>query len=215
MSEVSQLRTRVAELEARLAALEPKPAPPPALERYREPAVSIVNVVERGAFVMATDAQLKSLLKIVLAKFPHLALKGDVITVQDKEKYLDGFRGAFWRLGHMNRIDDQLDSSHMNGFWLDESRDWLRQYGGRFSADVSLKNWLAAIVAHGDVSYATPDAFATMQGLAFGLLAVGTGAGRRCTNAWKRLIAGEARVREPLRIPVPTEKASPVRITGG
>jgi hypothetical protein len=197
-------------LEARVA--EFAPAPKPALPRYEEPAVRISYPAAKGDFEMASDAQLKRLLKIVLARFPHLMLKGE-ITDRDKDKYFDGFRGAFFRLGHMNRIDDKLDTSHMNGFWRGECEDWLREYGRQFCSDVSLKNWVAAIVAHGDVSYATPDAFATMQGLGFGLLAVGDGAGRRPANKWRGLLDGTAPMREPERLPSVGDKPSPVRIT--
>ena len=194
MSEVSQLKQRIGELETRLAALEPAPIKPAA--RYQEPVVSVSYPSAPGTFEMPSDAQLKHLLKIVLARFPHLMLKGDV-TDRDKEIYFYGFRACFYRLGHMNRIDGRLDATRSNGFWKGETEDWLRTHGGRFSSDVSLKNWIAAVVAHTDIRYATPDAFATMQGLGFGLIAIGEGVGRKPGNAWRKLVMGD-RIREPV-----------------
>ena len=192
--EVADLRARVAELEARVA--EFAPAPKPALPRYEEPAVRLSYPAAKGDFEMASDTQLKRLLKIVFARFPHLMLKGDV-TDRDKYIYFDGFKACFYRLGFMNRIDNKLDTSRTNGFWKGETEDWLRTYGGRFSSDVSLKNWIAAVVGHTDIRYATPDAFATMQGLGFGLIAIGDGVGRKPGNAWRKLLMGD-RIREPV-----------------
>jgi hypothetical protein len=213
MSEVSQLKARINQLESRLAALEPKLAPTPEPEKYREPEVRISTFVERGEFAMPDEKQSKRLLQIVQARYSALKLVGDV-TERDLATELSQFRAGFWHLGHVHRRLDGLDSVGYPSYYVDIARNWLRQFGGRFGEDISIKTWLAAVVGHADIAFATQDAFTTPYGFAVGIVPIGTG-GLRCHNAWKQLLAGEIRVREPLRIPVPTEKASPVRIYSG
>jgi hypothetical protein len=94
---------------------------------------------------------------------------------------------------------------------VDIARGWLRQFGGRYGEDISIKTWLAAVLAHADIPVASQDAFTTPYGFAVGIIPVGAG-GRPCTNAWKKLLDGSLRVPELQRIPVPGERPSPVRI---
>jgi hypothetical protein len=66
MSE-AELKARIADPEAEVAALKPRPAPAPP-NKYQEPEVRISTFVEHGEFMMPDQKQSKRLLQIVQAR---------------------------------------------------------------------------------------------------------------------------------------------------
>lgn len=194
MSE-AELKARIAKLEARLAALEPKPAPAPA--KYQEPVATITTFVEHGEFVMPDERQSRQLLGIVQARYPALKLVGD-ITERDRETELQRFRAALFYLGHVDRrADGTLDTRAYPPWYCDEARIWLRAYGGKYGEDISVKTYLAAALGHGDIAIGSQDNFRNEYGFGIGIVPVGSG-GRKCSNKWRTLLDGSARVREPV-----------------
>ena len=194
--EIASLKAEIASLQARVAELEPAPKPEPAPLRYQEREVSITCVIERGAFVMPDEAQSRRLLAIVQARYFALKLRGDA-TDRDRETELRRFRAAFYHIGHMDRMVEELNAKAYPSWWSEGSEIWLQQFGGKFTSDLTTKTWLSALVAHGDVRFSTRDGFNTHYDFGVGLIALGTG-GRKCTNAWKKLLDGSLRVRGPV-----------------
>ncbi len=187
-AENAALRAKVAALEA--AAPKPKPVPPKPRE---EEGVRIIELPpDCGQFTKPSEAELRQLMRVVLAKYPTLAPDTRFARdIEERERdFFNQFRAAFIGLASITRTD-AVDYKKFASFWIDEAEANARARGD--STTISLQPFIAAVVGHGDVAFTK---FAeSSDEKAFGL-AIG-GGGCLATDRWHEVLAG--RVPEPVQ----------------
>jgi hypothetical protein len=115
---------RINELEAENQRLRAKlaragVASAPEVNRSVEPRVTITYQKDQNfSFVMASGDELRRLYRIVLARYPQLATRG-----QQTDEAFGGFCRAFLRVGHLGR--DKLNDRYALVSWADDARFWL------------------------------------------------------------------------------------------
>jgi hypothetical protein len=137
---IDQLEAENAEFRARLAKLEPKPAPAPVAQ---EPPHRLITVLPNfnSLFRMPTARELHQLHLIVSASYP----KFGPANVSDDE-----FRIAFLIVGQLHRSpQSKIDKIHSISWWLDELTDWAKVHS--IYQEISALALCGAVLAHGDV----------------------------------------------------------------
>ena len=112
MSEVSELKLRVAELEARLSALEPKSKPAGPVTPRQEEGVRIFYPPEQTGFIEPSAEQLRRLLVLIYTKWPTLARRLD-----DSSQTFDSIQQTMFALGVMKRTAE-VDYGKSAGVWI-------------------------------------------------------------------------------------------------
>jgi hypothetical protein len=203
--ELEELKATVADLGQRLSALEGAQRRTVVAARAPEPQVQILTgeaATGRSSFPMPSNTELLHLRKLVLAKYPMLKPAISARFADDDERNdVEAFVSAFKRIAELGRLD-LLDSKRALSWWVDEAGAWLQERG--FSAQVPLKPYMAATIAHGDVLYSLDH---WPHEAAVGLAAHG---GRIADGAgWRRALAG--RLLGPIEQPKRQESQTEVR----
>jgi hypothetical protein len=98
------------------------------------------------SFVMPSKDELHRLYEITLRAHPQLAPQR-----RDSGEALQYFTHAFYRIGHLGR--DKLESRYDLIGFAEEATIWLRQHGVTLIIRLLPVDFIAAVVAHGDVDY--------------------------------------------------------------
>ncbi|MEW6438012.1 MAG: hypothetical protein AB1508_12685 [Pseudomonadota bacterium] len=159
-AEVAALKAQNASLEKRLAALEPKAI---AEGKPLEPGTK-VHTIPTGIpddFEMPTDQEFAKLEKAVVKAFPHL-----IEREYEPETFSKGFKAAFVGLAAMRRLDEPQSKWYPVAY--KEECETRAKRAGLFS-DINWYAFIAAVVAHGDVCYATKMELGVPQYIELGL----------------------------------------------
>lgn len=128
---------------------------------------------------LPNDAELNELLTVVEAVYPKLMCPRGGEDALDSN--LQQFRRALTYLCYARRSED-LATGHAAVFWVDQCREWCRRFGFRDALEMSLRPFVAAIIA-ADVPFAPLTRFP--YDLAFGL---SLGDVRRPNDAWRGVL---------------------------
>ena len=141
----------------------------------------------RTGYEAPTAEELRRLREIVLAEHRWLRDPGDRRSEKAKE---NEFASAFWAAGHFYRTPEPNRVYYFSHF-VDLANERLAMID-REAVDGNA--FLVACVAHADVVYQRPD---RMLGA---VLEVGLNehAGRPCSNAWRKVLTGEALLLKPV-----------------
>jgi hypothetical protein len=180
--------TRIAQLESDLAALKAQVAPPvKAAPAMPEPEGTTVSFpVARSAFVMPSQEEFRRLRDIVFAKFPKLnvteglVFRGDA--EQNEQEYFKQFCASFRALGALHRTE-KPDRKRYVSYWIDACEDLLKAVGN--STSISGLPFIAAVLAHGDISYSG----LFTEGCVFEVGLNAYRMGRAPRDAWKQVLA--------------------------
>lgn len=148
--------------------------------------VRITTLPPATGFIMPTLEDLSSLRKIVLAV--HHAWLGDGEGSELNQER--AFRRAFFAVGRMFRRREPRRDRYFHSF-VASANDRLSENGG---GSIDGRDFMLAALAHCDVVWQKPDA-------SNGVLAeIGLYeySGLPCTNAWRRLLSGEANLLAPV-----------------
>jgi hypothetical protein len=206
MSE-AELKKRISELEGRLAALEPKPAPP-APPRCEEEGVRIFYPPAPTGFIEPTAEQLRQLLALIYVKHPTLARRLD-----DSSQTFDSIRQAMFALGVMKRTAE-VDYSRSAGLWISYVEKTLSEHR-RSAPHIHTAILCAAALCHNDIAIGFQwenNGFHDFIGLGF---ALSPHVGTPTTNAWQRVLDSSAPLRNLVRPTTNIEPKSPVKVYGG
>jgi hypothetical protein len=204
MSELSELRARVNQLEAAVAALRPAPPAPAKLHE----GARIFYPPEQTEFVEPSVEQLHQLVALVSAKHPSLARRLDA-----SAQTFDSIRQCMFALGVMKRTT-QVDYSKSAAIWIGYVEKILAEHH-RSAAHIHTAILTVAACCHNDIDigFQWPDnGFHDFIGLGFALSPY---LGTPTTNGWRALLAGSAPLRSLVRPSTNTEPKSPVKIYGG
>jgi hypothetical protein len=91
---------------------------------------------------------------------------------------------------------------------LDEARNWLRER--QQPSAMTGNDFVAAVLAHGDIEHLPPEAFPACAGFGVSL----HGGGQPAVDGWRAVLATK-RLREPVPLPRPIVLRSPVQIAVG
>jgi hypothetical protein len=216
MSKIDQLAATVAAQGAEIAALRAQlaAAQPPAPARKIIPA----RVEEEGLRILVgrdagepyvalpSAAELRRLRAIVDEAYPALMFvpRNQRYAASDAAEDWRGFVAAFHRLAQLGR-SDKLAASKAVSWHVDDAATAMKTGDG---ADINGRNFIAALVAHGDVAF-TPLHDYPVFGLTF------AGAGRRYSERWREVLA-TGRVLPTVAKPgPPAAPPSPVQISIG
>ncbi len=189
--EVMRLRARCDALEAQVESLQGgKPPSTPRTNILKEPGgVTITRLPDRNAsFAMPSADELRALNHIVLTHYPQLAAN------EEGREAFDGFCRAFLRIGSLGR--DKLDDRYALTSWIDNATFWFREQQ-IYPNLITGKDFIAAVVAHGDIDYVPLDRF-PYDCSAFGLRR--DSSGRPATDGWRSVLAGRLRAPVPPRV---------------
>jgi hypothetical protein len=154
----------------------------------------LLEVVDRPAGP-PTEDELMQLLALVEPANPVLLFPRSSGPVFDF--HFACFHRALSYLRHARR-SETLATGYAASFWLDECRGWCRRYGLRDALEMSLRPFVAAIVAS-DVPFAPLTRFP--HDLAFGL---SPGYTARPNDAWRTVLAvGSVAGKMPTPIELP------------
>jgi hypothetical protein len=139
---------------------------------------------------MPSDAELRTLLKIVLAKYPRLdpardrGLDPDPDRVLEREaRFTREFRRAFFALGFLGRLPGiETKNTKALSWWSDYCGDVLR--GQHQDDDVNGRTLALAVLAHGDIPHTIGDRFPFDVILGLTYPSAGVPAG----DAWRRVL---------------------------
>jgi hypothetical protein len=148
-------------------------------------AVTITTALPATGFVCPTDAELRTLLKMVLGA--HAGLREHA---EATEGFEAEFGRAFVAVGYAWRTVEPVTTRYFSAL-VDDANQLLREHW-RASA-VSGAAFLAAVIAHGDIPW-RPAERSVGQLLEVGL---NPDSGLRCGNVWRQIVAGRA-LRSPL-----------------
>jgi len=104
---------------------------------------------------------------------------------------------------------DKLNDKYMLMGWVDDATFWLRDR--QVSSTLTGNDFVCAVLAHGDVDYVSLDRF-PHDCSAFGLRR--DSSGPPAADGW-RAVLSTGRLREPMPLPRPTARQSPVQIALG
>jgi hypothetical protein len=155
------------------------------------------------SFIMPSGDELRRLHEIVIARYPQLASRS-----QQTEEAFDGFCRAFRRIGHLGR--DKLTDKYALISWVDDATFWLRDHQ-IYPSTLTVRDFVCAVLAHGDVDFVPLDRF-PFDCSAFGLRRDCTG--RQAIDGW-RAVLKSGHLREPVPLPRPTARRSPVQLAVG
>lgn len=200
---LAELKTEVARLNAKIAALEGGPPTVQELVPMRRE-LSISRLLdEQPVSDMPTIQELHKLFKIVRPRAPW--------RVHDEDRLFAGFRGAFRALMSMGRTDRPNPKADLSLF-VAACREWLRDRGS-MTVDIDVNAVMLAAMAAGDIQFVVPNA-ALGHVAELGLHDV-LNAGRAAdTTAWKRVLETgniDAMATSPARSPASSQ---PVRVYG-
>ena len=202
-SETQNYESRIAELEAQVAALQaaaaPKPVAPKPPQRENRPVTIVSLTPVASADAMPDAEQFVELQRIVLEKFPRLAPNGE--RGQTPDEFHAQFQRAFKWLMVTGRLErDRVDTSCFLVDWVDKAKRYNR------NEDIGVKAFLCAALAVGDCTI-----YSNFGNLPFDTsLGLRDFYGSRADSAagWKRVLAGE------MLMPVaPPRQSSPVHIS--
>ena len=184
---------RIARLEQMIAAAQDELAelktglPPKSVPQPDErPLMSYLTPPSN--FVRPTEKELRRLADIVVGKYPKLGARKSLRGLLGDEfdaDFRDGFAWAFERLGFIGRTQEP-DKKHYVEHWLNETKDWLAMYRPNHCGNIGA-GFLAAVLAHGDISYILAD---VSRGVVWSVGLTNFG-GKLAGDAWKRVLAGE------------------------
>ncbi len=149
--------------------------------------VTVVAYLPRTNFQPPSLEEARRLFEIVTAAHPDLIGSGGALESE--------FPAAMLAIGMFYRIPQPWAGQYWS-YWCERASDILTSVGER---PVGGSTLLAAVIAHGDVCYRLPDR-ARGQLLEVGLNAY---SGAKCSNAWRKILSGEA----SLLAPTPSERA--------
>jgi hypothetical protein len=197
LAELERLPARVHELEQQVAALRAgtrhKSTPAAAARAPEEGARTFTGPEVTGrVFAMPTEAEVDQLLGIVLERYPQLAPRPPINPQwadQEQLEFRQEFAAAFRILGEFSRTAEP-DAKKAASFWVDRA---MQRLHGRDIGTVRLPSFTAALVAHGDITFAPLDRFP--YDLAFGLR--DGDAGEAVGDGWRAVLASR-KLREPM-----------------
>jgi hypothetical protein len=177
----------------------------------REGGSMIREVRPKGRFD-ATPEQVKHLIEIAQAGFPMVkwVLRPDQDPVELGRQYVQQFIASMRWLATAARRPEGPHYGYSLDFWIGQAENASRMRGDSIS--IGPRRFLAAVVASADIAFTAwwePGAE----------LALGLKVGddfERCSQAWRRLLAGGIRVPRPVEArPLREAQRSPARIFGG
>jgi hypothetical protein len=95
--------------------------------------------------------------------------------------------------------------------WVDDPAIWLRNHRLYPTSTLTARDFVCAVLAHGDVDFVPLDRF-PHDCSAFGLRR--DSSGRPATDGWRAVLATK-RLREPVPLPRPIARRPPVQIAVG
>jgi hypothetical protein len=138
--------------------------------------VTIVEYLPKTGYQPPTPEEARRLFEIVTAAHPALIGAGGALESE--------FPAAMLAIGMFFRTAQPRTDQYWS-YWCERAADILVAVGER---PVSGSTLLAAVIAHGDVPFRLPDR-ARGQLLEVALNAF---SGAKCSNAWRRVLSGEA-----------------------
>lgn len=145
---LDKLEAWCAELEARLAKIEPKAEPKPAVAPPAAAGVRVIELSDRSPVILPSPYERQRLRGIVLDFYPALAP-----TDTDPDAFVDDFNLAFDRIACAFRTEEP--GKYSLGWWLDDCREFGRLRG--MGCSITGNAFIVAAIAAGDIKYSRPD----------------------------------------------------------
>jgi hypothetical protein len=186
-------------LKANVAALEGLLRPPPPRRQIRDERPLTTYPIQPLVDTAPSREEAQRLRAIVLDRFPQLQPPDGV----NEERSLDAFCAALSYVGSKRRAE-KPNSKYALSWFLQECRQWLQ--GRSISVDVTGKDFIAAVVAAGDVKFVVGD---RLLGTVweFGLEAHGVRKGEGL-DAWRNVLNGQLLRPVAPRFRVPSSQSS-------
>jgi hypothetical protein len=146
----------------------------------------------KSTLVMPTDRELRTLARMVYAKYPFLDTRERLGDAHDA-----AFRRTFWGVGWLGRRPE-IERKNVKGisWWCGYLTDLLRDHGIEYEIDGQMFG--AAVIAHGDVPHTIGARwpFDVIFGLTY------PHAGRAASDKWTTVLSGAIVPPSPLPYPI-------------